>query len=274
MIGDRYNKNMKNKPGQILLITVMLLATVMTIVLSISFKSITETQVTKLEEESQKALAAAESAIEVALKENQSLAFGPNIVNSLSSITGFTGEAIIDTARSTKFISSSIIKDGSYTFYLGEYDVDDKTIGSSQTNPPNQDITLCFESGTTNPAIEVTLVKQDPVTKQTSVIKYVVDPDGRINNASNGLPPPVCPSGYSYSISILGTDIGADGQFLLVRVLYSSTRLFFSRTINFPLQGRTISSQATSSTSTGVSKKVVLFQSYPQIPVEFFVTTF
>ena len=58
------------KRGQILLITVMLLATVMTIVLSVSFKSVTETQITKLEEESQKALAAAEAAIEVALKNN------------------------------------------------------------------------------------------------------------------------------------------------------------------------------------------------------------
>ena len=62
---------MKSQKGQILLITVMLLATVMTIVLSVSFKSVTDTQVTKLEEESQKALAAAESAIEVALKTMQ-----------------------------------------------------------------------------------------------------------------------------------------------------------------------------------------------------------
>ncbi len=250
------------KKGQILLITVMLLATAMTIVLSISFKSVTETQVTKLEEESQKALAAAESAIEAALKENTNVVFGSSA--SLSSITGFTGGATIDTATSTKFTSPSIIKDGGYTFYLGEYDVNDKTIGVSTA----QTITLCFQSGTTNPAIEVTLVKS------SGVKKYVVDPDSRINNASNGLPPPTCPSGYSFSTDIPGTDIGNDGKFLLVRVLYASTKLFFSRDLNLPLQGRTITSEAKSSTSTGVSKKVVLFQSYPQIPSEFFVTSF
>ncbi|MEK7109805.1 MAG: hypothetical protein AAB876_01135 [Patescibacteria group bacterium] len=255
---------MKNKSGQILLITVMLLATVMTIVLSVSFKSATDTQITKLEEESQKALPAAESAIEVALKENQSLTFGPNIANSLSSITGFEGSATIDLTTSTQFTTPSIPKDGSYTFYLGNYDVTTKIIGAST----NQNITLCFQSGTPNPAIEVTLVKS------SSVKKYVVDPSSRITNASTGSSCAPDTTNYSYSTNIPGGDIGADGQFLLVRVLYTSTKLFFSASFNFPIQGRTISSQATSSTSTGVSKKVVLFQSYPQIPGEFFTTSF
>jgi len=252
------------KKGQILLITVMLLATAMTIVLSISFKSVTETQVTKLEEESQKALAAAESAIEAALKENTNVVFGSSA--SLSSITGFTGGATIDTATSTKFTSPFIIKDGSYTFYLGDYNLTTKEIGNSD---PNNDITLCFQSGTTNPAIEVTLVKS------SGVKKYVIDDpsSSRIDNASDASTIP-CSNGYVFSYPVPGTDIGTDGKFLLVRVLYASTKLFFSRSLNLPLQGRTISSQATSSTSTGVSKKVVLFQSYPQIPSEFFVTSF
>lgn len=249
------------KKGQILLITVMLLATVMTIVLSVSFKSVTDTQVTKLEEESQKALAAAESAIEVALKNNDTATLG---LGSLISITGFEGSATIDTTTSTQFTTPSIPKDGSYTFYLGNYNVDTKTIGASI----NQNVTVCSQSGTTNPAIEVTLVKL------SGVKKYVVDPSARISNAGIGLG--VCSidgsSGFSYTIP--GADIGANGQFLLVRVLYAPTKLLFSRSTNLPIQGRTISSQATSSTSTGVSKKVVLFQSYPQIPTDFFTTNF
>ncbi|MEK7597814.1 MAG: hypothetical protein AAB441_04185 [Patescibacteria group bacterium] len=253
---------MKNKSGQILLITVMLLATVMTIVLSVSFKSATDTQITKLEEESQKALVAAESAIEVALKNNNTATLGSG---SLTSITGFEGSATIGLTTSTQFTTPSIPKDGSYTFYLGDYDLTTKTIGAST----NQNITLCFQSGTPNPAIEVTLVKS------SSVKKYVVDPSSRITNASDGVPVSSnCPSGYIYSQDILGADIDTDGKFLLVRVLYASTKLFFSASSNFPIQGRTVSSQATSSTSTGVSKKVVLFQSYPQIPADFFSTSF
>ena len=87
---------MRNNSGQILLITVMLLATVMTIVLSVSFKSATDTQITKLEEESQKALVAAESAIEVALKNNSTAILGPEGSADLSSITGFSGTATIE----------------------------------------------------------------------------------------------------------------------------------------------------------------------------------
>lgn len=252
---------MKNKKGQILLITVMLLATVMTIVLSISFKSATETQVTKLEEESQKALSAAESAIDVALKENQNVTIGSG---SLSSITGFSGTATVESLTSKTFTTANVAKDGSYTFYLGDYNLTQKTIGSSIA----QDITLCFELGATNPAIEINLVKS------SGVRKYVVDPSSRITNASTGSLICTPNSSYGVSFAVPGTDIGTDGQFILVRVLYSSTRLFFSRATDFPIQGRTISSQATSSTSTGVSKKVVLFQSYPQIPGEFFTTTF
>jgi len=246
----------------------MLLATVMTIVLSISFKSVTETQVTKLEEESQKALAAAESAIDVALKENSvnssvtSFTLGSG---SLSSITGFSGNATIQSTTSTTFTTPNIPKDGSYTFYLGNYDVSSKII-----NPvtDSNNLTLCFETGSTKPAIEVTLVKSD------GVKKYVIDPDARIISASTGSSCTPDPIKYSFSTSILATDIGNNSQFLLVRVLYSSTKLLFSRATNLPIQGRTVSSQATSSTSTGVSKKVVLFQTYPQIPGEFFTTAF
>ena len=254
------------KKGQILLITVMLLATVMTIVLSVSFKSVTDTQVTKLEEESQKALAAAESAIEVALKDNATATIGSG---SLTSITGFSGSATIESLAETTFTTSIIPKDGSYTFYLGEYHLDTKAIDAPLNS---QNITVCF-TGTTKPAIEITLIKT------SGVKKYVVDPDhdqsGRIVNA---LASSFCTpnSNYSFSTTIPSADIDANSKFLLVRVLYASTKLLFhgDSSLNLPVQGRTVSSQATSSTSTGVSKKIVLFQSYPQIPAEFFTTAF
>lgn len=250
--------------GQVLLITVMLLATVLTIVLSLSFKSVTETQTTKLEQESQKALSAAESAIEVTLKNNANSTIG---AGSLSNITGFSGSATIQAATSPKFTTPEISTNGSYTFYLEDYN----PVSGTLTGPSdNHDITLCFQSGSTNPAIEVTLIKA------SAVLKYVIDPSSRITGASTGSV--ICTgapdSSYNLSTTIPGTDVGADGKFLQIKVLYASTKLFFSRATNFPIQGRTISSQATSSTSTGVSKKVVLFQSYPQIPSEFFSTTF
>src|SRR3989339_123269 len=256
---------MKTRQGQILLITVMLLATVMTIVLSISFKSVTETQVTKLEEESQKALAAAESAIEAALKANTSIT-----LSSISGLSGFDGTATLTTSTDVKFTTPNIEANGSYTFYLGNYNVSSKTM----SDLPAQDYTICFENGSPDePALEITLVKD------SGVKKYVVDPNSpkKISNAPVNTP--ACnpdSTNYSYSIHIPSADVGADAKFLIIRVLYSPTRLFFTGgnnlltpTILLPVQGRTITSQATSNTSLGVSKKVVLFQSYPQIPGEF-----
>lgn len=259
---------MRNNSGQVLLITVMLLATIMTIVLSVSFKSVTDTQVTKLEEESQKALTAAESAIDVMLKENSAdssittVALGSG---SLTSITGFEGTAKIESLISNTFRTPTVPKDSSYTFYLGNYDTETKTI--TPVSDPNN-LTVCFESGTPNPAIEINLVKT------SGVKKYVVDPSSRITNASTGSSCSPDTVNYSYSVDIPSADIGADGQFFVIRVLYNSTRLFFSRSSDLPLQGRTITSQATSSAASGVSKKVVLFQSYPQIPADFFITSF
>jgi hypothetical protein len=247
---------MKYKQGQILLITVMLLATIMTVLLSVTFQSTTDTQVTKLEEESQKALAAAESAIEVSLKKGQNVAFGSGGSSELSSLTGFSGGATISSTASKTFTSPLITKDSSYTFYLGDYN--SPVIGVSTI----QDVTVCFNSGS---AIEITLVKTD------AIRKYVVDSTDQISNdlASSGS----CGSSFPYSYTVSGATIGNNGKVLLVKVLFASTRLYFSASSDLPLQGKTVTSEAKSIT-TDVSKKVVLFQSYPQIPAEFFTTTF
>ena len=261
MSGDRFSNNyMKHKRGQILLITVMLLATVMTVLLSITFQSTIDTQVTKLEEDSQKALAAAEAAIEVSLQSGSAATFGSS--HQLASFsTNFYGGATISSATSNTFTSPLVAKDGAYTFYLGNYDLVTKIVGNNSF--PGDNVSVCFNSATPNPAIEITLIRT------ATIKKYVIDPDSRIASAlsSSGS----CGS-FQYSYTIPNGDFGADSKLLLVRVLYSSSKLYFSRNNIFPLQGKTITSEATS--TTGVSKKVVLFQSYPQIPAEFFTTTF
>jgi hypothetical protein len=258
MSGGRYNKIMKK--GQILLITVMLLATVMTLILSVTFQSSTETQMTKLEQESQKALAAAEAAIESSLLSGGNTIIGEG--EGLLSIPGFTGSATFLSNTSDTFTSPVLAKDSAYTFYLGEYNFSNNII----SNSAGQNITICFNSASTNPAIEITLLKT------SGIKKYVVDPDSRIAHAYSPSSGCSADDSFEYSYTVPGTDIGADGKILLVRSLYASSRLVFYGSGNLPLQGKTISSEAKS--TTGVSKKVVLFQSYPQFPAEFFTTIF
>lgn len=253
------------KRGQILLITVMILATVLTVVLSVSFKSVTETQVTKLEEENEKTLAAAEAAIEEVLKTG-SASFG---AGGLTDFGSFTGGAEVVSATTNSFTTPIIPKDGSYTFYLSEYNPETKTFTGGSLN--NEDVEVCFQSATTNPAIEITLVKTG------GIFKYPVDPDkgsaGRMSSTVNPTSS-ICAgdSSFNYAFSVPAAQIGASSRFLVVRVLYQATRLHFYRSTNFPTQGKTVSSSAVS--TSGVSKKITLFQTYPQIPSEFFNTTF
>lgn len=251
---------MKTKKGQILLIIVMMLATILTVVLAVTFKSTNETKTTKLEEDSQKALAAAEAALESALQTNQNVVIGQG---QLSSFTGITGDATIEDLVSNTFTSSAITKDAAYTFYLADYNPTTKVFTGNSIAEP---VTVCFDKATPNPAIEITLVKDG------SVRKYVIDPDRRITTTL--VPAGSCTANtdYEYSYVVPATEIGTDSKLLFVRTLYNASKLIFSRSSNFPIQGRTAFSNVV--TNTGVSKKVTLFQSYPQIPAEFYVTSF
>lgn len=251
----------KTKKGQILLIAVMLMATVVTVFLAVLFKSTNESRTAKIEEESQRALAAAEAALESALQTNQSVTLGQG---QLSDLTGITGVATVEDLVTNTFVVPAVKKDSSYTFYLADYDpVSKRFTGSSL----NQDITVCFDSANpNNPAIEMTLVKTD------SVRKYVIDPDNVITNSyqTGG----TCPadSSLEYSYTIPGTEILSDSRLLLVRVFFSDSKLILTRSSNLPIQGRTAFANVT--TDTGVTKKVNLFQSYPQLPAEFYTTSF
>jgi len=251
---------MRNKKGQILLVIVMVLATILTVVLAITFKSTNEAKTARLEQENQKALAAAEAAVEAALQSNQTVTLGAGLLESL---TGITGTASVEDLITNKFTTTTMSKDSSYTFYLADYDPETKQFTGSSLA---QDVTVCFDSATPNPAIEITLVKDD------GVRKYVVDPDNRIENTFQSAGSCSANSDFEYSYTIPSSEILTDSKLLVVRVLYKASRLIFSRGSNFPIQGRTAFSEV--KTASGVSKKVTLFQSYPQIPAEFFVTTF
>lgn len=261
----RVSRFMKDESGQVLLIAIMLMAVTLTIVLSITFTSRTDTQLTKLEEESQKALNAAEAGIEAALKNAGNVTIGEG---GILSQTEYEGQATIATTyEKTTFAAPIVQKDEQYTLYMGTYDKDANTVGASLA----EDVNVCFGSPnqTTKTAIEVTLVKgSGPYTLK----RYVGDPDSRVSgtlstvsNCSN--------TAFRSQITIPAADIGTTTKVMIVRVLFNSSKIFFSRSSAFPLQGKYITSEATSS-KTGVSKRIELFQSYPQIPSDFFVTGF
>jgi hypothetical protein len=260
------------KKGQVLLIVVMLLATALTLALTASYQSITETQLTKLEEENQKARAAAEAGIEKALQSKQQGTFISLGLSNLSGVDTSGSLVEISDQGSNTFVTPLLQKDEQYTFYLANYNSQNKTLGSNSTA---QNINLCFGSSSFNPALEITLIKSDYTVK-----RYAINPQGAtiIQNGASSSSATNCPPNnptFTNQYSIPSSDIGTNSQLLIVRIIHTqngATKIGFQGSTDFPLQGSTIISTAKS--TAGVEKKVQLFQSYPQIPSDFFVTSF
>ncbi len=264
----------KNQKGQVLLLTVMLLAAALTIVMAASFKSTTETQTTKLEEESQKALAAAEAGVEAALQKNTTVDIG-----GLSLGSGFSGTASTIAASSPSFVTPLLQKDEQYTFYLSTYNPGPPS--SLTGSYGSGDLTVDFGQNGNCASLEFTLVKKDG-----SVRRRLAVPSGCTGINGSDLSPTTgtytltynsVTTTFSYQTKLTAAgDNLSNYDLLFVRIISPTSGLTtpvgFQAGSNLPVQGSTVSSQANS--PGGVTKKVQLFQSYPQIPADFFVTSF
>ncbi len=264
------NQKKESQQGQILLIVLMLIATALTIVFSTAFSSRLDTQTAKLEEESQKALAAAEAAIDATLANGAAVDLG----TLGGDFSGFSGGTTILTTPPSKFVTPLLRGDGQYTFYLADYQLETNAFSNYWKN----DITaVYFQSESTgcanNSAVELTLIKADNTIGQ----RYIIDPCNRIENNTGALS---AGSGGSFEGTSFAYKTSApliltvDYKLMLVRVIGAASKIGLETAPGtpFPLQGKTIVSEA--QTATGVTKRVQLFQSYPQIPADFFITSF
>jgi len=251
------------KKGQVLLIVVMLLATTLTLALTATYQSVTEAQLTKLEEENQKALAAAEAGIEKALQSKQEGSFASLGLSNLSGIDTFQSSVEISDQGSTTFVTPLLQKDEQYTFYLANY--------PNFTSYWGGQVNIYFKTESTCPSLELTQIKND-----NSLARNIVDPCNKITGPNNlrlgTTSGPYSFGGFNFGYKLSNNISISNTKLLIVRVLFAPTRIGFQGSNNFPLQGSTIIS--TAKTQAGVEKKVQLFQSYPQIPAEFFVTSF
>lgn len=277
-------KRKKYQEGQILLVVVLLLAAALTMVMTISFTSRTENQVSKLQQDADKSLVAAEAGIEAAIKSNTGGTFSSLNLNTLqdSGIDTTNSSVSIQNTQAGKFVSPVVTKDDQYTLYLATYD-NNGNFG----NAPLSSISVYYGDNIAcgNLAIELTVVTFDNTKPSDPTIqRFVADTSGKILGGSQigsdltKLTPPY--------YTILGTNFncktspisltpgsGASSKLLFVRVIGAgaSTKIGIDDS-QLPVQGRYFISTAKS--TSGVTKKLKLFQSYPQIPAEFFVTSF
>lgn len=288
----KLNNTLRQQSGQVLLIIIMLLATVLTIVMTTALSTTVQTQTTKDQEEAIKVRAAAESALDVALSEPIStqpkkfkdipslsqLLTGINLEESYIQVSGSTG---------TSFVSPLIEKDAQYTFYLANYSEGEFDTGSAY--PSTGNIKVLYGNSSMNDCSEMAL-EQTILSGNTgsySYTRYIADYGNNIhtshaNDGDIGEPlgavRPISGTNSTNPVNFycqaqLPSPLPNNLKMIFVRPLYEDTRLAFQSTgASLPSQGKTV--RAVAKSNTGVTKIVELFQSFPQLPANLFVTSF
>lgn len=283
--------------GQALLVLVLLIALVITVVTSISYRLTTETQSAKSQEENVRALAAADSGIERGIRLiNTGAADAAHVefnygapevgLGDIAGINPNRSLVSIDNTTDSVFISPEIPQDEQYTFYVSNYPsmttpFSGNLIVRFGSNPAGQ----CNSSPRTEPAVEVTIIHG---AQSELVDRLVYEPCsgassiGGTTISPNTTSVPLSNNGqtFTFRYSNVGNVLTIspatypNAKFIIVRVLFGDTRLAFQRqgAGAIPVQGKVITSEAVS--VSGTSKVVTLLQTFPQIPADFFVTTF
>lgn len=287
--------------GQILLIIILLSTVILTVVLSVSQISTQEQRIAKLEEDSKKAFAAAEAGLEAGLKLAPGSTFDTKgqLFSTVSDIATGSTATVLKKQGAAHYLN--LAKDESFTFYLADYDRANNTFSAYY----NTNLYFYFENeqnqsavcpSTQVPILELLLMTNDPTTPV--VKRKLIDPCSALGGitgdkitAISGSHPSIQPynessTGFDKDFTYKTSDFlatGASYKFMIIRALFTQSgqkvRLVVERdgstddTVNpLPAQGQTVESKA--STTTGVTKKLQLFQSHPQIPADLFITSF
>lgn len=268
-------KKKHKQQGQMLLIVILLSTVLLTVALSISQLTTEETKIAKLEEEQKKAFAAAEAGIEARLQSTANIGnIVPLLGGGTSETTGIaTGSATLSISQGASFITPLITKDNQYTFYFAEYDAKN----NSFANYFNGGINIYFsnQSADNCPSSLIPSLEMTYISSTNDITRYLIDPCDKISNPLGDK----LTANYSlYTLNDVkfywGTTVLTiqNTKLIIIRTLFNSTKLAIKSDVNLKPQGMTVTSYAV--TTTNVSKKIQLFQSYPQIPADLFVTSF
>ncbi len=243
----------QGEAGQILLIVILVIIVTLTIGLSAVSRSVTSLRTSTEEEESQKALSAAEAGIERAIQGNSSISSADLGNNSSynTNVSSVNGSELLINGGVT------IPKDEGADLWLSTYSsVPDSNYG----NPQSGNVTIYWGDSATacnNSALEIITIsgsKSNPVLK-----KYAYDPCfGRSNGFS-------LPSGggavggktffHSATISV------SSGLFARIIPIYGNTSAGVKGNFIFPNQGYKIDSYGTSGLA---NRKITVFKGWPQ----------
>lgn len=277
----------KDSRGQVLLIVVITMIVALTVGLSIASRTITNLKISSQTEESQRAFQAAEAGIEQALRsggatleselEDADAAFSTTIEEEEKTIVALNGGNVIDQSRGIDFFLAEYNEDPALLFqnpWSGSLRVYWGNNGQSCIETSGEDVP---------PAIELVIIYDtnggDPK-DSPNVVKYILDPcpgSQRVADASDVVAATTStyasvPGQPAYIYRATIPSAVSRGLIMKVVPLFNSSRVAVESLASapynvFPPQGKLIE-------STGVSgdteRKIIYFQSYPQIPNEIF----
>lgn len=261
------------RSGQALVMVLLLLSVIITIGLAISSRSVTEVGISTTQEESARALAAAEAGIEAALS-------GTAAVGSIINV-GTTGSYVVPApsqyGAGTQVTFEEGVKAGeAVTVFLTDHDANGNLIpnGTDEYRGPN--ITICWGEVGQTPAIEVVGYYLTGTDFAASRNVYDDQRDRtpgahRAEKTTTG-----CPSGKNYAyrrvVNLASSLVSGglslpsniDPLFLRIRMLYngdnSQSVAVVGDESDFPAQGRLVSSTGQAGQT---SRRVQVIQRYP-----------
>lgn len=261
-----FKSNILNQKGQALLIVVLVMVVALTVTLSLVSRSIVDLKTSTDQANSQKALAAAEAGVEQAI--NNSIGIGSN--RSLDNIS-YKAEitSISGTAPFLVNGGNLIAKNEGAYIWLSEYDRNNPWSHPSW----NGDLTIYWgedSDGCKNAALEIDVLYLTDSADLNSVkiTKYAYDPcssrtiSNHFTSVSASAPTTISNKTFLYKKSI---NI-SNGLLVSVNPIYFSSYIGVSGSIALPDQGSIISSTGNSGGSNNVSRKVTVYQGYPQLP--------
>jgi Tfp pilus assembly protein PilX len=285
-------KKIVTESGQAIVLVLLSLAVVLTIVLFVLARSVTDIAVSSRSEEAVRAFSAAEAGIENALVIGLGATSGIGCdstgsncsANFVSNVTGFA-----EGSGSFDYPPQLLSGDSMTTWFVAH--LDNGSLGCDANNPcfNGTQMNVCWgESGTsqsssTTPAIEVSVFYETtPGNPATVNIKRVTaDPYGgrSVSNGFGGITGVNCPitgSSYAFNKTIVFGSTGLNipsGS----RPLFARIRMFYNTTLTHPVgisvSGGLLPSQGQDIISTGsagdANRKVAVFQGWPEPPAVF-----
>lgn len=287
----KFSRVHEYQQGQILLIIVLVMIVALTIGLSVVTRSVTNLQISKEEESSQRALSAAEAGIERALEgSTNNVSLGNNASIKNVKVTDIQG---------TQFLVNNgnpILRDDGADIWLSTVVTDPATKQKTYNGKFNGKLQIfwgnpnesCSDVSSLPAAVEILVIDNDPVKGSPRITHYPIDPCNptrvtynnfcTVNNTTGTCPLTNEYTSESDQSAVKGThfryattlDI-TNGIMARVVPIYASTVLGVKNlsddVTKLPLQGTVIESTGASGTT---ERKVSVYKGFAKVPIEFF----